>query len=212
MRSFKLGLFFLMFCLLHGIPALADVAIPDPYLSFATMAHQGPGPLILLTTPDGTGGDLSTARTGTGIPADATITLVLLDSAGFPIPNFPWQDIWIQKSTNPITFCNSNYWHPESNTDANGMTRWVLGPAVKGFHQGPIRVFINGQGLFSPRVDLSLVNPDINGDGVVNLGDVVLFAVDFHSGYQFRSDLHPDGVINLSDVIPLANGMGSRCN
>lgn len=212
MRSFKMVSLFLMFCLLHGFPALADAPVPDLFLSFATMAHQGPGPLILLTTPDGTGGDLSTARTETGIPADATITLLVVDSFGMPIPNFPWQDIWIQKSTNPIPFCNSNYWHPDSNTDENGLTHWITGPAVLGFHEGPIRVFINGQGLFSPSVDLSLVNPDLSGDGVVDLSDVALFAVDFKTGYQFRSDLHPDGVVNLSDVIPLAQGIGHGCN
>ncbi|MDX2472329.1 MAG: hypothetical protein QNL91_01345 [Candidatus Krumholzibacteria bacterium] len=59
---------------------------------------------------------------------------------------------------------------------------------------------------------ISYNSPDINGDGVVNLTDVPLFAGDFHGGaYDFRSDFHYDGIVNLSDVVHMAQGLGSSC-
>ena len=45
------------------------------------------------------------------------------------------------------------------------------------------------------------VTPDINGDGVVNLADVGLFASLFFSGaYQAAIDFNCDGVLNLADI------------
>ena len=44
-------------------------------------------------------------------------------------------------------------------------------------------------------------NCDINGDGVLNLLDVALFAVTYLSGvYSANVDLNCDGVVNLADV------------
>ena len=45
------------------------------------------------------------------------------------------------------------------------------------------------------------VSCDINGDGVINLADIGIFAqLFFAGGYQARIDFNCDGVINLADI------------
>ena len=196
-------------------PAFGDDAgLPDYNLSFATLAYQGPETLTLMVVPDGSGGYFSTARTATGAPADAMITLVLVDATNTPMANYPREDIWLQSTDNDLSVCTS-YWacHPDTDTNAAGETRWLLAPRIFGSHEGPVTVYINNTPLASSGpLLLSFNGPDINGDRHVGLDDVAAFAQDYFGGYQFRSDLHRDGVINLSDVIPLARWMGRYCN
>ena len=74
------------------------------------------------------------------------------------------------------------------------------------------QIVINGSPLISsPGFELHHVSPDINGDLTVNIVDVSLFAVDFASGYAFRSDFSPDGTLNIVDVFYLAQAIGANC-
>jgi hypothetical protein len=43
-------------------------------------------------------------------------------------------------------------------------------------------------------------SPDINGDGVVNLSDIAIFASLYPGPYDARIDFNGDGVINLTDL------------
>lgn len=52
---------------------------------------------------------------------------------------------------------------------------------------------------------------DINGDLVVNLADLSLFATDFFVLYNYRSDFHFDGILNLLDVTRFAQCMSAEC-
>jgi len=52
-------------------------------------------------------------------------------------------------------------------------------------------------------------SPDIDGDGVVDVGDVVMFAQDYFGAYAYRSDLRCDGHIDLSDVARMAAAVGA---
>ena len=55
-------------------------------------------------------------------------------------------------------------------------------------------------------------SPDLNGDRMVNLSDVQIFASDFFGGvYMFRSDLYYDNMVNLSDIVQLSRGVGANC-
>jgi hypothetical protein len=49
-----------------------------------------------------------------------------------------------------------------------------------------------------------ITSPDLTGDLLVNLADLVLFATDYLA-YNQRSDLQGDGVINLSDLSLFGN-------
>ena len=56
---------------------------------------------------------------------------------------------------------------------------------------------------------LSVQNPlDVNSDGVVNIGDLVLVASNFGQTGQNRADVNNDGVVNVSDLILVANALG----
>ena len=60
---------------------------------------------------------------------------------------------------------------------------------------------------FSTAADMK--SPDVNGDRVVNMSDVILLATVFGSvsgdgKYKAQYDINSDGAINMSDVIILA--------
>ena len=53
-----------------------------------------------------------------------------------------------------------------------------------------------------------LVNsPDLNGDLLVNLADLSLFAQDYFGPYNYRSDLRWDGDLDLGDLVVFAVAM-----
>jgi hypothetical protein len=54
-------------------------------------------------------------------------------------------------------------------------------------------------------------SPDLTGDQVVNLSDLVVFAGTYMNGYDYACDFRWDGVLNLSDVVFLAQAMGTEC-
>lgn len=74
---------------------------------------------------------------------------------------------------------------------------WVPDTCWHGCNQKYVELFVN--------------SPDIDGNLVVNLQDVVLFSSDMSGTYNFRSDFNFDGIINLSDLAFLAGGMGTTC-
>lgn len=60
------------------------------------------------------------------------------------------------------------------------------------------------------RLSLVTVSEDINGDGVINIADVMLLASHFNSTdsdarYDRKCDLNSDGAINISDVMMIAS-------
>ena len=73
------------------------------------------------------------------------------------------------------------------------------------------RVLILGMALPRSELDVRWHGPDLNADLVVDLTDVVMFALDFAGGYAWRSDFHWDGTLNLSDVVLLSTSLGAAC-
>jgi hypothetical protein len=212
MRLTKMILSVVFVFLFAALPTWARASgVPDPTLSAAWLAYSGPEPLTLMITPDGTGAYFSDARTPDGTPADATITLLLMDSGNYPISNFPHEDIWVQAEGGGIGFCGIYDLWPDMNTGPDGQTIWAQRPKGGGYSRGPMIVYINGNPLTGPPLELYFNSPDISGNGEVNLTDVTEFSMNLFGEYHFRSDLHRDGVINLSDTVPLAMWMGRRC-
>jgi len=192
-------------------PSYAVTDVPDLFLSEAFIAHGGPGVPSLLVVPDGNGNTFTEAHDEQGDVVDATITLHLRDSQGMPIPLFPREDLWLETVDGGLVSC---IWGliADDHTDHNGMTQWIEPAIAGGYSEGPVLVFVNGSPLTSNNgLPLSFNSPDINGDLVVNLADVVIFAGDYFSGYQFRSDLVRDGVLNLSDIALFSLHIGAHC-
>ena len=56
---------------------------------------------------------------------------------------------------------------------------------------------------------LIIQNPmDVNGDGVVNIRDLVLVASNFGQTGQNSADVNSDGVVNISDLVLVASALG----
>jgi len=54
----------------------------------------------------------------------------------------------------------------------------------------------------------SFVHGDANGDGMLNVSDVVLTVqIILSGGYDFYSDYNQDGVINITDIIGIMSAI-----
>lgn len=200
----------LIFVFLASLACFADTGIPDPYLSEAVCAYDGPGVPSLLVVPDGSGPAFTAAHDEDGNVVDATVTLYLRDFQGIPFPNFPREDMWLEAVDGGLASCQWGVLADED-TDHNGMTWWILPAVAGGFSESNVRVMVNGSPLFTGNIILRFNSPDLTGDLIVNLADVATFAGDYFGGYQFRSDLHRDGNLNLSDIVVLAQNFGAQC-
>lgn len=186
---------------------------PDPEMSTVTMAYPGPGSAMLVVVPDGSGPTFSSGYAMGGNVVDVTVTLTLNDIGGYPIANFPAEDIWLRSLDNGLQPCGGGPGLlPDRNTDSNGQTVWNAAPQAGGHTTGLTIAYVNGQALASSAgLNLTFTSPDINGDGEVNLSDGGLFTHDLFSAYAARSDFNLDGVINIGDAGRLVTAIGSRC-
>lgn len=178
-----------------------------------TAAPAGTRP-VLYNRPDGSGSMFTQARvTGGGI-VDATITLYL-NAHDVPIAGVPATDIWlevVEDYPNNFVACAGGT-IADGPTGPDGITVWRRPLHAGGWTADKTLVTVWGSPLASNTgLWLRHNSADINGDGIVNLVDVPLFAADFSSGASpFRSDLHFDGSVNLSDIPPLMSAMGADC-
>lgn len=180
-----------------------------------TAAPAGAQP-VLFSVPDGSGAPFTQARVVGGQIVDATITLYLRDPGGNPIVGVPAIDMWLEKEilAGSGSFPACPYGTTaDGPTDADGIARWAMPLEAGGWSTSRTLVLVWGQSLATNTgLILRHNSPDLNGDLVVNLSDVPLFAADFMSGTNaFRSDLHFDGQVNLSDIPRLAGAMGRGC-
>ena len=168
-------------------------------------------PVVLYNVPNGMGSAFTEAR-DLGGAVDATITLYLRDANNDPVVDFPAEDLVLEPSADFDSPCPGGT-IADGNTDVNGMTQWVNPLFAGGWSEGSTVVMIGGIPLhpFPGFLPISHNSPDINGDLIVNLIDVSLFAQGYFGDYSFRIDLRYDGVINLADLSLFAQGMGAAC-
>lgn len=172
--------------------------------------HQGKYPLSIMIVPDGSGDTLDQAYTSYGDQVDGRISVTLTDFIGLPSVGVPPSVIRLYSEGDEIVFC------PEFDiarmaTDTDGWT-YFDGPfGGGGSNQTGFNVQVCNLILLSGTLPLWMNSPDINGDLLVDLTDVQLFAMDFYGIYNYRSDFEYDGVVNLSDVTQMAQHMGASC-
>jgi hypothetical protein len=183
---------------LLSLAGLASAGVPDPGLSSAVAAGSG----TLLITPAGAGNTLG----GIG----ATVTVTVLDATGTPIAGYPFQDVFLDDSgTSEISLCQGGS-VADFNTNASGVTTISGAIAGGGWTQNGLQVYLAGVAI-GGALPINANSCDINGDLVVNLGDIGDFSADFSGPYNFRSDFQFDGVVNLGDIGELSIHNGETC-
>lgn len=203
----------LVVCTLVISAAAANAGVPSLTLSTATTAAGAQ--VTVYNLPNGNGDPFTEARLQGGGTTDATITLELLDGNGDPIPNYPFEDLYLD-STSEDFFACANGTTADFNTDENGITTWS-NPLLAGGYTDPtapdlVQVFVNGAPLAGPGMNIQFNSPDITGDGAFTLGDLQAYADDFFNvGYAFRSDFNWDNALTLGDLQLLAAGQGANC-
>ncbi|MBK7189849.1 MAG: hypothetical protein IPH86_14535 [bacterium] len=198
-------------------PAFAECDPNDPVTGLPDLSYSvvvwnaaAGGPATLLVVPDGSGPSFTQARRPDGTPVDATIELTLATPCG-TVAHFPREDIWLESTGGNFVPCIGGT-IADNNSDASGLMRWVLPLHAGGNSPGPCVVVINGAPLYTmTTLDLHFNSPDLNGDRVVSLNDVALFAARYFGAYAFAADLHADGHIDLADIPLLARSMGAHC-
>ena len=169
--------------------------------------------LALFNIPDGTGSSFYNAQIyNDGAVIDAHIELIVNDAFGYPVPNFPAEDMWLASSNGGLTPCDGGT-SPDQDTDANGFTIWANPLRAGGSDTGSCSVIVDGYEVVGGEGSFPLAfnSPDITGDGIVNLADVGLFSAILFGEYDFAADFFSDGVMNLADVGRMASGIGKSC-
>lgn len=191
------------------------ISIPDLNHSIAECAYDGDEMLSLVVLPDGSGDPFthaylpSTSALGPQI-VDATIMLQVLDTSDVPIANFPAEDLWLDSLDGGMVACTGGT-IADVNTDSQGRTFWANPLRAGGHSEARLQVYINGDSAIWDGAPIHVKSPDLDGNLLVNLVDVGLFASDFASGYAYRSDFNQDAALNLADVRILAGGIGDQC-
>ena len=169
-------------------------------------------PVSVVTFPDGNGMRLDDCYIFGGARIDATITLQLLDLSGDPVAGYPASEMWLESTSGAMVLCPGGS-IADHDTDQNGETTFS-GPIQGGGSFDPdngdrMQVVGVWNCIYPLELEVYSNSPDMNGDLVVDLSDVVIFAEYFYGTYDYAADFHWDGLINLSDLVWLVQGMGA---
>lgn len=200
---------FLLGVMVVSMASLGWAGVPD--LSQSTATTGAPAGASVFNLPTGLGDPLTSARTTTGQLTNATITLILRDALGAPIPFYPNEDMWLTTTGGTFAFC-PNGTAANASTDINGRTTWANPLFAGGNSFGQlVRVMVAGSPLNQPGLNITFNSADISGDLRVNLTDLQSFAADYAGAYNYRSDFLRDGTVNLTDLSLFARGYGNVC-
>ena len=198
----------LLVCILSAsLVSLAWAEVPDLDNSTATTAASEQ--VSVYSIPNGAGDGLDNAYVFGGARTNATVTLTLLTDTFAPVVNYSFEDLWIAADTGTFAFCPGGT-VADASTDVNGQTTFS-NPMFAGASGTGLVIIVDFNALNQPPLDYLFNSPDISGDLVVDLTDVVLFSQNFFGPYAYRSDFFWDGQLDLSDIVLLAQGMGGQC-
>jgi len=205
-------------CCIVMINGTANAGIIDPCVSYWEL-HSVVSPCPLFVCPLG--------DTDSFLDQGWWIWICVLDQNGAPIPNVPLADFWLIDCdiANDAVLCggaaSSN---ADSNSNAAGMTTMSLGTLTGGGCADGMALVIQGfvvlDSLTNCTTDfccpIYLRSPDINGDLIVNLQDLSLFAGNYPpQAYGPCSDMNVDGAVGLQDLSLFAfhfGPPGHACN
>ena len=201
--------------LAQGTPVAAN--------STATLVCADPA-VSIYVLPDGSGIPLSQSYGSITSPITATIVVTLFDASGLPVPGVYNREIRLEYQNSNMSWCSDSFYPPpphaancaDSDTNVAGQTTFTLAYHGGGAQFQSCRVWVlEANGLYMPipqTLAVSMNSPDITGDLVVNLSDIVAFAGDLQGGVApYRSDFAWDGVINLTDMVIFSQALGVTC-
>ncbi len=217
--------------LLLFVSAPGFAQIPDLNLSSASSAN-GMIWASVFTRPDGLGNTLTSAYRFGGATFNALVRVHMVDAAGVGIPGIAAADMWLESGLGGLVPCPYNFapgtWPgyvsiadgPTGPAGAAIFTNAVFGSGwsdVPGLE--PCIVMtpwgkVNGTAGGSPpnsNLPIGFNSPDLNGDGVVNLTDLIIFAGSYMGTYSYSCDYFWDGTLNLSDLVLFAGALGATC-
>ena len=96
-------------------------------------------------------------------------------------------------------------------TDADGRAQITL---TLGPNPGMNKIRVTASGITYPVIftatatEASRLAADVNGDGIVNIQDLVLVSSNLGQTGQSRADVNGDGVVNIQDLVRVAGALG----
>ena len=188
------------------------MGVPDLTASQATT--NATDTVSVFTRPNAYGQPLHTCYTIGGNTTDATITLTLRDVDGAPIAHYPAEDLYLATSQGGLVLCPRGSM-ADQDTDANGITTFSRPLSGGGYSDAGggegTQVFVNGEPLTQPPLDILFNGADINRDLRVDVVDVWNLANDFNGPYHYRSDFYWDNQLDLRDVTLFALSFSQEC-
>lgn len=182
------------------IASAAGAGIPDQDESDAVTAATEQ--VSVYSCPLGDGLPINGCMAYPGVTdVDATITATLRDINGDPVFLYPASDVWLESDTKGFAYCAGGT-NADGDSDINGETTFS-NTLFAGFSGAGAVVVVNGEVINAP-LDMLFNSPDIDGNLVVNLTDVILFAQAYYGTYDYAADFYWDGNLNLSDIVILA--------
>ena len=169
------------------IPILQDRGISVKY---TRRAH----PAVLKVSGDNQEGD-------TGVPLNHPFVVEVQDEKGVPLPGV--------SVTFAVTAGSGTLSTTTVTTDAAGKAETTLNlgttPGKNTVQVTAAEITRSVQTFTAIAVEVPVqLTTDVNGDGVVNIQDLVLVASNFGQTGQNRADINGDGVVNISDLILVA--------
>ncbi len=183
-------------------------------------------PVHVRVAPGCPGQPLSSADYFGPISTDGTIRIqIWVQEPGvdppppYPLANLPGEDIWLE-IPGAVSCLGGTV--ADGPTDSEGWVTFSNHLDMGGWNDpagSPPFAYVNFYGIplddqnghpISP--DIVVNSPDINGDLVVDLIDLALFASDYFGSYAYQSDLWWDGTLDLLDVALLAQYYDCECH
>ncbi len=173
-----------------------------------------PTDVSVFTVPDGSGDPLSNCFLLGARRTDATISLQMVDDEGDPVPDIPAEDMWLETTEGGLVLCPDGS-IADGPTDQDGRTTFSS-PVCGGGASDPTvdevtAITVGGCTHYHPGRTILFNSPDLNGDLVVNLSDIILFARIYWGEYSYAADFYWDGQVNLSDLAMMIGTRGRTC-
>jgi hypothetical protein len=206
---------------------VAAQQLPDPGNSEFVLLTEVPW--NLLNTPAGTGTPLWQADLRGGGTVDATIHVFLRDATNLPIAGFPAEDICLAvlpAVEDGVRPCPDSFFgagayalvFADTDTDRDGHAT-ISGALRAGgwsrFAQNNLVIAVRGLDAHFLLTDaqIGMNSPDIDGNGTINLSDVVLYSYDRNDPIRrYRSDFNHDLKVDDQDTAIMRDYLGTGCS